>query len=234
MEEAPEEGRDQTGDPEPSGGGHDGADRAIERGGRVGPDQEGEEVAGGLRVKDERGNASEAAAGDDFEGALGSAQIFGIAEAEVDDGDGEKSAQGNYRGGKPNGEDGGGDDKIDADGCGEGAPRTAGGALDQCQVERAVGESEDGDGCGEEGQLNGERKRWDQRGNDEGQREESHNREGVAATEGGEPSVHRSAAARKGAGGRARMTCRISAGRGSDSRKRMSASGGTRSKRRVK
>ena len=73
-------------------------------------------------MENERGNASEAAAGDDFEGALGSAQIFGIAEAEVDDGDGEKSAQSNYRGDEPNGEDGGGDDKIDADGGGEGTP----------------------------------------------------------------------------------------------------------------
>jgi hypothetical protein len=76
---------------------------AVERGGGGGSDQQGEEVTGGLRVEGERGDASEAAAGHHFEGALGAVQILAITKAEVNDGNSEKGEEGHHRGGEPDG-----------------------------------------------------------------------------------------------------------------------------------
>ena len=122
LPDAPEDGDKEATGPEPSGGWHDGVDGAIEPGGGTGFDEEGKEVACGLRVEDERGDTDEAAAGNDLEGALESLQIFSVAKAEVDDSDGEKSEESNHRGGQPESKDGSGDNEVDGDGGDEGTP----------------------------------------------------------------------------------------------------------------
>ena len=141
-------------------------------------------------MKDTGGDSDEAAAGEGFDGALGSVEVLGVTEAEVDDGDGEEAEECGHGGREPDSQNGGRHDEINGHGGGESAHGSAGGALDEGEVEGAVREAENDDGEGEKGELGGERKGWKKRGGGEGESEQGDHGEGVAAVEGGKPGLH--------------------------------------------
>ena len=105
LDPAPNQGDNQTGNPEPCGGCGYKSESSIESGHKGGAYEKGKEVTGGLRMKDERCNGRESTARDDFHRALWSVQVFGIAEAEMDHGDGKKYKEGCDRRGHPRDQD---------------------------------------------------------------------------------------------------------------------------------
>ena len=122
LPQTPEDGGGEAGNPEVADGCGDESERGVERGDGVRADEEGEEVAGGLRMKDQGCDAGEAAAGQDFHGALRSVEILGVAESEMNHGDGEKAGQREDGRDDPRREDGGGDHEVNRDGRSQSRP----------------------------------------------------------------------------------------------------------------